>query len=134
MNFVKYLLVVSMIVTLYYLYTYITLFENFPFQNVIPETENDYPPITKQNLRGMGKKVKNNVKNKVKNNVKNNVKINIIDTLISEHSKSTYNGVNLVSGQDNINSFTVSLNCDKQLCRFFGYPVAINDREIILHT
>jgi len=110
MNFVKYLLVASMIVNLYYLYTYITLFEINLFQNVIPETENDYPPITKKNLRGMAQKVKNNVK------------INVSDALISEHCKSIYNGLNYIYSKE------------KKLCPYFGYLVAINDREIILHT
>jgi len=138
MNFVKYLLSASMIVNLYYLYTYISLFENFPFQNVIPETENDYPMLTKQNLRGM------------RQEVKTTTKANIIDTLIMEHWNSIYNGVILASGQDSVSSYTASLNCykhihscgessyiysnDKQMCHFFGYQLDITDREIILHT
>jgi hypothetical protein len=58
MNFIKYLLLVSAVVNLYNLCSYISLFEKFPFQNVIPETENDYPLLTKQNLRGLGLRVK----------------------------------------------------------------------------
>jgi len=103
MTFVKYLLVVSVIVNLFYLRNYISIFTNIPLQNVIPETENDYPLLTKQNLRGM------------RQEVKANVKVNIIDTLIREHWNSIYNGVILSSGQENISSYTASLNCYQHL-------------------
>jgi hypothetical protein len=59
MNFVKYLLSASMIINLYYLYTYCNLVTVVSLKNVIPETENDYPMLTKQNLRGMSVEVKN---------------------------------------------------------------------------
>ena len=59
MNFVKYLLGASMIINLYYLYTYYNLVTVVSLKNVIPETENDYPMLTKQNLRGMSAEVKN---------------------------------------------------------------------------
>ena len=99
MTFVKYLLVVSVIVNLFYLRNYISIFTNIPLQNVIPETENDYPLLTKENLRGM------------RQEVNANIKVNIIDTLIREHWSSIYNGVILASGQENISSYTASLNC-----------------------
>ena len=142
MSFVKYLLVISVIINLWYLHTYnyTSLFTALQLQNVIPETENDYPIITKQNLRGMGQEVKTTIK------------ASIINTLIKEHWESIYKGVLLASGQDNVSSYTVSLNCykhvyscpnsagdtyiysnDKQMCQLFGYPIPNKDREIILH-
>lgn len=150
MNFIQYLLLLSLIINLYYLYNYVSLFDNLHFQNVIPETEDDYPKITKQNLRGMSKEVKSIVK------------VNIIDTLIREHWNSIYNGVILASGQDNITSYTVSLNCykhlaggiftqveniiksekpiidvvngnNKQWCHLFGTILPISDRGLFHH-
>ena len=59
MNFVKYLLTASMIINLYYLYTYYNLVTVVSLKNVIPETENEYPMLTMQNLRGMSAEVKN---------------------------------------------------------------------------
>jgi hypothetical protein len=41
MTFVKYLLVISVIVNLYYLHNYISLFTKISFQNVILETEKE---------------------------------------------------------------------------------------------
>jgi hypothetical protein len=116
MNFIQYLLLLSVIINLYYLYNYISLFENFPFQNVIPETENDYPILTKQKLRGMGKEVNANVK------------ANIIDTLIREHWDSIYKGVLLATGQNNVNSYTASLNCYQHL-HFRNFQEAMSGRS-----
>ena len=59
MNFIKYLLSASMIINLYYLYTYCNMVTVVSLKNVIPETENDYPMLTMQNLRGMSQEVKN---------------------------------------------------------------------------
>ena len=59
MNFIKYLLCASMIINLYYLYTYYNMVTVVSLKNVIPETENDYPMLTMQNLRGMSAEVKN---------------------------------------------------------------------------
>ena len=59
MNFIKYLLCASMIINLYYLYTYYNMVTVVSLKNVIPETENDYPMLTMQNLRGMSQEVKN---------------------------------------------------------------------------
>ena len=136
MNFVKYLLVTSVIINLCYLHNYISLYKGIPFHNVIPETENDYPMITKQNLRGMGQEVKTIIKD------------NIINILIKEHWNSIYNSVLLASGQDSVISYTISLSCyqhvhscgdsyvynnDKQMCQLFGSLIPISERDIIVH-
>ena len=109
MNFVKYLLGASMIINLYYLYTYSTLITLNSLKYVIPETENDYPMLTKQNLRGMSQEVRNMVKT------------DIINALIDEQWNSIYRGVILATGQENVSSYVASLNCYQYLYKCYSY-------------
>jgi len=110
-------------------------------KNVIPETENDYPMLTKQNLHGMSQEVRNMVK------------LDIINTLIDEHWNSIYKGVVMANGQENVSSYTASLNCyqylykcyifcdhttvskintNKALCQSTGSILPITNKEIFL--
>lgn len=145
MNFIKYLLGASMLINLYYLYNYSILITLNSLKYVIPETENDYPILTKENLRGMSQEVKNVVKT------------DIINMLIDEHWNSVYNGVILATGQENVSSYTASLNCyqhmvhrsfdsqgytplfekiwiQKKLCRLLGSPFPLSNKEYLLKS
>jgi hypothetical protein len=74
--------------------------------------------LTKQNLRGMSAEVRNMVKT------------DIINALIDEHWNSIYRGVILATGQENVSSYTASLNCYQHI-HIVGYP-SIKDENLRL--